>query len=341
MKNFSTNPNLVGAGGRLIESYSSHAVDIWRAIRMRQEWGENKSTHIPFLFGSNNVFKKDILIKLGGYNQECRTNYEDVDICRRIKEAGYTFVYEPKAVAYHIKGDTLFSLLDNFWWWNFNFYKEKGFYEDYRGVRRKIRENIGIANRFMEEDLAEKRYHLLYIDFLLPVYLFLQDFNFVCNDFSKQRYGLSVPSYISYLNLIDLIFFYLLDNRKRKLRSMVSKKNKFLQNFLVFSILIGRSIKNKFNDTNFLKPILEYFLRSFLREGFLEDFQEKIVRLINVDNKWDIFLKKKHPYLEKTILKNFVKEFERWLDVLSYRVSEIFDLIKVSQRRLIKKEVEL
>ena len=104
-----------GAGGKLIEINCATLPDRWRCINMRQYPESQKPLKNVMLAGSNTVFRRDYLGM--GYDEKFRTNGEDMDMDRRILAAGGTLVYEPRAVAYHLRSDTYFSVARNIWAW--------------------------------------------------------------------------------------------------------------------------------------------------------------------------------------------------------------------------------
>jgi cellulose synthase/poly-beta-1,6-N-acetylglucosamine synthase-like glycosyltransferase len=118
MSNF-TDEKVAGVGGKLIERENTRIADRWRAVYMRQNWGDLRNADPRFLFGSNNVFRKSALMGVGGYNVIYRTNGEDHDMSLRLKSAGYRFVYEPEAVVEHLRTDTVRSVLHTHWRWTF------------------------------------------------------------------------------------------------------------------------------------------------------------------------------------------------------------------------------
>ncbi len=120
MKNFSD--NVAGVGGKLKEKYTKSLADKWRAFHLKQHFGSKKIKNPEFLFGSNCVFDIKFLRKIGGYNEKYKTNYEDVDISKRLRQNGYDLVYEPKAICYHLKRDNLISILKVARRWSFYSY---------------------------------------------------------------------------------------------------------------------------------------------------------------------------------------------------------------------------
>jgi glycosyltransferase involved in cell wall biosynthesis len=113
-------PKVVGTGGRLVEGIQRTVADRWRNARMAQEWGPSYVRNPPFLFGSNALLRKSVIVELGGYNESMRTCGEDPDICARLRQRGWDLVYDPAARSVHGRHDTTPSVLDMYWrWWKF------------------------------------------------------------------------------------------------------------------------------------------------------------------------------------------------------------------------------
>jgi cellulose synthase/poly-beta-1,6-N-acetylglucosamine synthase-like glycosyltransferase len=112
--------NVVGICGNMIERKTTK-FDKWRSIHMKQNWGKKTITNPPFLFGSNNIFRRKNLLQ-NLYNEKFMTNYEDVDMSNILKKKGSILIYEARAKAIHIKQDNLISLLDSYYNWTFYSY---------------------------------------------------------------------------------------------------------------------------------------------------------------------------------------------------------------------------
>lgn len=111
------NQGVAGVGGRLLEQNTRTYPDRWRAVHMKQEWGQKRLLNPPFLFGSNTLFQKEVLEAVGGYDDSLRTNYEDVDVSMKIRSRALDLVYEPKAVAYHQRTDSIRTVAETYWRW--------------------------------------------------------------------------------------------------------------------------------------------------------------------------------------------------------------------------------
>ncbi len=338
MSNFGD--SISGVGGRLIESNTDEPIVKWRSNHMRQNWGDSKQNDVPFLFGSNNVFRKSDLISIGGYNEEYKNNYEDVDLSNRLHSKGFKLVYEPAALAFHIREDDMYSLFNNFWRWQFYYHYKEGYYKDKSSLCLKCKENVGLANRFMETDIINDDIQLLYINLLLPLYLSLRDLLFFYNK-EGNIYPLNhnLSSYIIHLLLLDLSFFYHLDFKQKQLRSFALEKYNLLKNFLTCCLLFSSVLGNRLRDGDLLRTSIKYYLTTFLHNS--NDFDvlcEKILFMASAPHGWDGFTTKEHPHLERGFLKHFVDNFKRSIDGLSSSYPVFFDLIKSSYRILTKKE---
>lgn len=117
-----TEETVAGAGGQLVERNQDSLPDLWRSVHMKQSHGDELIVNAAFIFGHGTVFRKSALEKVGLYNEKLRTNAEDCYISERLKKAGFTIVYEPAAVAEHLRTDGVVSLMRTYWRWNFHGY---------------------------------------------------------------------------------------------------------------------------------------------------------------------------------------------------------------------------
>ena len=76
---------------------------------------KNQRTIVPIWGASASlvVYKKDILKKLGGFDQDFFAYEEDVDLAFRLHKHGYKTLFIPKAISYHLGGATS-SKMGNF-----------------------------------------------------------------------------------------------------------------------------------------------------------------------------------------------------------------------------------
>jgi GT2 family glycosyltransferase len=173
-----SDPTVAGVGGRLIEGHQRTVADRWRRAHMPQEWGDLLLRNPKFLFGCNNMFRKSAVQEVGGYDESMRTNGEDTDISRRLREKGWDLLYDPEQRVVHLRYDTARSILDTYWrWWRF------GVRAYANGVR--LRSVLGHAlfihfrHTFLDlvrSDLNARRFDLLGLDFAALGYFPYRDF---------------------------------------------------------------------------------------------------------------------------------------------------------------------
>jgi GT2 family glycosyltransferase len=320
--------NVAGVGGRTLEADTSSVIDRWRAVHMKQDWGNSKKTNPPFLFGCNTLFRRDLLLKVGSYNEKYRNNFEDVDISGRLKKRGYSLIYEPQAIVEHLRKDDVSSLLNNF-----AYYTKKGFYRNPRMFAFKIKDNIGLTNRFLEEDLKDKRYELIYIDFLIALHHSLRDFDYFNFRGGQDEFNITMRSKASiWLSLLDLTFFYHFDHSKARLNTLMPKENIFGQNFFALNLILSIFIKTKFKDKKFNKILYRHLLFSVYR---IRDDQllNSLLNLSELHQDWSGLIKKNQANINKRFLNVLFSNFKDWLEVLIYRFPNITALIEKSAKK--------
>jgi len=110
-------PNASGYGGRLIESVTCGWGNRWRGEHLRQDWGDKRIVRPPFLFGSNMLMRREPILAIGGYDERMRTNGEDVNLAYRLSQAGHYLVFDPAPVCYHLRKDSVGSVMRMHWRW--------------------------------------------------------------------------------------------------------------------------------------------------------------------------------------------------------------------------------
>lgn len=160
--------NAAGVGGNLIESNLTRLSDRWRTVHMSQTWGEYRRENPPFLYGSNTLFHRHVLLKAGLYDIRCRTNAEDVKLCEKIRDS-HKLIYTPLGRCIHLRKDRLSDVLNIFWKWHW--------YGNYSPVSLKL-------------TFDSNRRHLTRILRLLRVDIFKRDVPIVMVDLAMFFYGI-------------------------------------------------------------------------------------------------------------------------------------------------------
>lgn len=110
-------PRVACVGGKIVASWPDGAVPDWFTPRYahvvaQTSFGETarwlKKNEFPF--GANISFRKEILQRLGGFDEnlgkrgENNIWGEEIDLCQRLQEDGLGFFYNPQATVSHIVG---------------------------------------------------------------------------------------------------------------------------------------------------------------------------------------------------------------------------------------------
>jgi cellulose synthase/poly-beta-1,6-N-acetylglucosamine synthase-like glycosyltransferase len=162
---FAAQPRISAIGGRLEERHREAPADLWRAVHMPQHHGDLPVVNPRLLFGSTMAVRVAAAREVGGWNERFLTNYEDVDICARLKAAGLHLLYSPGCRAWHLRRDDLDSVMRTFWRWNYF-----GFEEALKDVPTWLDTRLPIHwtsyQSFRVEDLDYSK--LAYITLLFP-----------------------------------------------------------------------------------------------------------------------------------------------------------------------------
>jgi GT2 family glycosyltransferase len=70
-------------------------------------WNGLSERTIDWQSGCCVMFRRDLLGQLGGFDSQFFYHYEEVDLCKRVWDAGYTIHYTPAAVITHLGGQSV------------------------------------------------------------------------------------------------------------------------------------------------------------------------------------------------------------------------------------------
>jgi GT2 family glycosyltransferase len=161
--------SVAGSSGRLLEAHHDSAADCWRATHLAQDLGEGRMEIVwpspKRLGGFGSIFRKGAVERVGGYDTRYRTNYEDVDLCTRLLQAGYKLIFDPRATARHMRRDTLSSIVRTAWRWDFYSHYHRG---GYNNIALKILLNFRLARVLVWKHLRMGKPGLLLVDVALP-----------------------------------------------------------------------------------------------------------------------------------------------------------------------------
>ncbi len=275
MENFSQD-NLAGAGGKVIERNRDKMADRWRSHHLIQHWGDKKIINPGFLFGANTVFHKDTLLKVGKYNELYRTNREDVDLCERIKKSGTMILYEPEALAEHIRTDTVKSVINTYYGWKkYDYRQNNSFYDNFLLLNGKIKFSINVCYDMTNSDIKKN-----FMDMIYPTVLIM--YRFILKDIKecKENRNELIIAYLAIKNILlhnNSIASELKDKIQEDITDLIPENHR-------------RNILNEYIDKNTfiekMKEIFKDFHINFISGlyNLIEDRTERIPSLYNMKN---------------------------------------------------------
>jgi GT2 family glycosyltransferase len=81
--------------------------------RADRTWADPmEETDTDWVPGAFSIIRASVLKEIGGFDEAFFLYYEEVDLCRRIKAAGYTIRYWPDVVVVHLGGESSKSMLN-------------------------------------------------------------------------------------------------------------------------------------------------------------------------------------------------------------------------------------
>ncbi|MBA4312698.1 MAG: glycosyltransferase family 2 protein [Chlorobiaceae bacterium] len=72
----------------------------------------NKITSVDWLTGAALMIRKDVYNKVGGFDEKYFMYYEDSDLCKRVRDIGYSILYVPTTIVAHIRNETMKSFTE-------------------------------------------------------------------------------------------------------------------------------------------------------------------------------------------------------------------------------------
>jgi GT2 family glycosyltransferase len=171
-RKFEANPTTAAICGRMNEKFTDTPADLWRALHLSQHHGDREQVNPLFLFGSTTSCRVDAARQVGGWNERFMTNYEDVDLSSRLRGAGFDLLYAPDCQAWHLRRDTLDTVLQAHWNWQY-FAHEDQLVSLERFMEVRLPTVWGIYRRMR---LFDMRYPSLYpITMLMPWSCMIRD----------------------------------------------------------------------------------------------------------------------------------------------------------------------
>jgi hypothetical protein len=102
-KVYSYGTNRISTAGNMINWNHCWTIGIGSGELDRGQYGFKREVDVAELI----VVRRDVVEKIGGFDEEYLFYYGDVDYCVRAREAGYKTMYIPRAVVWHRESSTI------------------------------------------------------------------------------------------------------------------------------------------------------------------------------------------------------------------------------------------
>lgn len=119
----------------------------------------NQGKDVFYIPSAAMLVKRKLNKELGGFDETYFYGHEDTDLCWRVNIAGFRVYYEPKAIAYHYKNQTIKNMMSSVY---------------YYGTRNRIRSLI-------------KNHQLSTLILYLPLYFIFSFFDVIIRSYRKEK----------------------------------------------------------------------------------------------------------------------------------------------------------
>lgn len=115
--------------------------DLFRSITSPHNWGV-ANVNNPYMVVPDQIAQRKVLVHANGYKTSL-VNYEDAELCLRLRKAGHKFYYVASAKAQHWRSDDFLSSMGLRW--RHSFQRQRELLVSDAGLRKKFRNNISLA----------------------------------------------------------------------------------------------------------------------------------------------------------------------------------------------------
>ena len=164
-------------GGRMFEKYIDNPCNLWRSIRIGQQWGDKSLSNPNFVFGCNNLLDTKNLNKKKIYNLDgeyFKTNGEDIEFSISLKKKNFKLYYSSLATCQHLQDDNYRSLSNRYW--RYIRYgdglKNRNLIKTLKNSFRQLKKTI----KWIAQDAYKLRFNLIIINIFVFIYFIKNDF---------------------------------------------------------------------------------------------------------------------------------------------------------------------
>ena len=174
-----TKENITLIGGKMYEKFLNNPYNLWRSIRLKQNWGEKDILNPEFVFGCNSLLNTENLNTRAMYRNDheyYKTNGEDIEFSKKILTENKNLYYCSSALCYHLQNDNHKTLSNRYW--RYIHYgdglKKRNLYKTLKNIFRQFKKTL----KWSIEDLIKFRFKLIKVNFLIFYNFTIIDYQF-------------------------------------------------------------------------------------------------------------------------------------------------------------------
>ena len=174
-----TKENITLIGGKMYEKFLNNPYNLWRSIRLKQNWGEKDILNPEFVFGCNSLLNTENLDNQDMYRNDheyYKTNGEDIEFSKKILVKNKKLYYCSSATCYHLQDDNHKTLSKRYW--RYIHYgdglKKRNLYKTFKNIFRQFKKTL----KWSIEDLIKLRFKLIKVNFLIFYNFAIIDYQF-------------------------------------------------------------------------------------------------------------------------------------------------------------------
>jgi len=174
-----TKENITLIGGKMYEKFLNNPYNLWRSIRLKQNWGEKDILNPEFVFGCNSLLNTENLDNQDMYRNDheyYKTNGEDIEFSKKILVKNKKLYYCNSATCYHLQNDNHKTLSNRYW--RYIHYgdglKKRNLYKTFKNIFRQFKKTL----KWSIEDLIKFRFKLIKVNFLIFYNFAIIDYQF-------------------------------------------------------------------------------------------------------------------------------------------------------------------
>ena len=174
-----TKENITLIGGKMYEKFLNNPYNLWRSIRLKQNWGEKDILNPEFVFGCNSLLNTENLDNQDMYRNDheyYKTNGEDIEFSKKILIKNKNLYYYSSVICYHLQNDNHKTLSNRYW--RYIHYgdglKKRNLYKTFKNIFRQFKKTL----KWTIEDLIKFRFKLIKVNFLIFYNFTIIDYQF-------------------------------------------------------------------------------------------------------------------------------------------------------------------